>query len=132
MTEEKKQELDKTSKEPARDDKGRLLPGQESLNPDGRPKGSLSITSWIKKHLEKNPEEFEEICKFYLQNRKMRDLLWKMLDGMPKQGVSLGVDDSVEEVSITIKGKKDEAKHTGDGSVGTELGGTSEGNEDRN
>jgi hypothetical protein len=65
-----------------RDNKGRFKPGV-SGNPAGRPEG-ISIKERIKQYLEENPKEFEELCQFYLKNEKMRDLLWKMLDGLPR------------------------------------------------
>jgi len=96
-------ELDNTSKKPERDEKGRLLPGQESLNPKGKPKGTLSFTTEIKKFLMENPEDFKEICRYYIKDKRMRDLLWKMIDGQPKQAIEHGLDDTIEEVNINIR-----------------------------
>ena len=80
---------DKTRIQVERDDLGRILKGQQSLNPEGRPKGSISIKDRIRKILEEEPERFEELCKYYLTDKKMRDLLWKQLDGMPRQSQEL-------------------------------------------
>lgn len=83
--------LEKTSEilEPKRDEKGRLLPNQTSLNPDGRPKGSISILTDLKAKLEKikreRPEEYEQLLDDYWQDKGKRELLIKMIDGMPRQ-----------------------------------------------
>lgn len=110
MGEEKEKELDKTGTKVERDEKGRILPGQDSLNPDGRPKGSLSIKSWIKKHLEENPEKFEELCKYYMDDKGMRDLLWKMIDGLPRQSIGFDMEEMITELNITIKPRRDDSE----------------------
>ena len=59
-----------------------------NANPTGRPPG-LSLLSDIKLKLEKvrkeDPDEYERLIDDYWQDRKKRDLLIKMIDGMPKQ-----------------------------------------------
>ena len=67
-----------------RDKDGHFLPGHGVKSP-GRPKGSVSIRDRIRQMLEDDPNEFENLCRYYMQDPKMRDLLWKMLEGMPKQ-----------------------------------------------
>jgi hypothetical protein len=47
---------------PKRADDGRLLPGTPSLNPNGRPKGSVSITEAIKRKLEEKYPKRECFC----------------------------------------------------------------------
>jgi hypothetical protein len=66
----------------------KFKPGQ-SGNPNGRPKGSISIKTKIKQRLEAHPEKLEELVDYYLNELKMRDLLWKMIDGIPKQQVEI-------------------------------------------
>ena len=54
----------------------------------GRPKGALSGTSIkmkIQEYLAKHPEDLDAIVLDYVKNPRHRDLLWKMLDGMPSQ-----------------------------------------------
>ena len=85
-----------------RDDKGRFPPGV-SGNPDGKPKGSISFMSRIKKILAEEPDKFEELCRYYINDKRMRDLLLKMVDGMPKQNIGFGDDDVVTEVDIKIR-----------------------------
>ena len=77
------EELDTTSEnKPARDAKGRLLPGN-TANPHGRPKGSLSIKDAVRKHLEDNPDDFVEFVEHFAKNNK--ELAWQMLEGRPPQ-----------------------------------------------
>jgi len=63
--------------------------GDKNINRNGRPKGSVSLLTDIKKELkrmaEKDPEEYKKLIRFYIDNEKTRDLLIKMIDGMPKQ-----------------------------------------------
>lgn len=87
-----------------------FLPGDEwNGNALGRPKGSVSIKDAIRQHLQDNPNEFKELCTYYLRNTKMRELLWKMLDGNPDNSqVNLGIqinnydtsDATIEKESI--------------------------------
>lgn len=83
-----------------RDDKGRFKPGV-SGNPAGRPEG-ISIKERIKQYLKDNPKEFEELCQFYLNDKKMRELLWKMLDGLPK-GSFVDEGEGFPPINIVIK-----------------------------
>ncbi len=48
---------EETRKKLERDEAGRLLPGQASLNPNGRPKGSLGFTTKFKEAIEKLAEK---------------------------------------------------------------------------
>jgi len=74
--------------------------GDPNINRKGRPKGP-SIKGWIQEYLKENPEKFEELCKYYLKDIKMRDLLWKMLDGLPKQSLEhTGAEGEPIQVSI--------------------------------
>ncbi len=80
------EQLDSTSPKVERDASGKILPGQESLNPKGRPKGSISIKDQVRKFLENNPNEVEEIVKHFVKNN--RELMWQMLEGRPQQDVT--------------------------------------------
>ena len=77
----------KSENKPARDARGRLLPGNTS-NPNGRPVGSLSITTRIRQMLNEDPKLYQSLCDFYVKDDKMRDLLWRMLDGQPQQKIN--------------------------------------------
>ena len=81
---------DLTSEELARDDKGRLLPGQDSLNPEGRPKGSFSLKTRVIKYLEDNPENLQEVVQSLAKDEEYRALLFQMIDGRPQQDVTTG------------------------------------------
>lgn len=90
-----------------RDKEGKILPGH-TLNPAGRPAGTLSITGAIKKKLEedykniKNPEErkthLEKIIEKIFHNaielgdaRTLKDI-WSYIDGLPKGNIAIDVD----------------------------------------
>ena len=91
-----------------------------SGNPEGRPKGSLSITSAIKKKLEEdyvnlaNPEEkkqyLEKIIEAIFHNaielrdaRTLKDI-WSYIDGQPKATVDIGADkESLSELTRFFK-----------------------------
>ena len=55
-------------------------------NPNGRPK-EISITERIREIFKNEPEEFEKTVREYMKDKRSRDLMWKMIDGMPKQGI---------------------------------------------
>jgi hypothetical protein len=113
-------ELEHTSEnKPLRNDKGQLLPGQ-TANPNGRPKGSISITEAIKRKLEEEyndinkPEEkktyLERIIETIFHNaielkdaRTLKDI-WSYIDGQPKATIDIGADkDSLAELTEFFK-----------------------------
>jgi len=70
-----------------RDEKGRILPGQKSLNPNGRPKGSVSIISKIRQIFEDNPEYFQEYVEEMLKDPSLRKAIMEQLDGKPRESI---------------------------------------------
>ena len=54
----------------------------ESGNPQGRPKGTFSIKTMIVEHLEKHPEELDEMIGYLIKNEQA--LIFQMIDGRPK------------------------------------------------
>ncbi len=54
-----------------------------SGNPEGRPKGSLSIKDLVRQHLEDNPEDLKEFVAHFVKEN--RQLAWQMLEGRPFQ-----------------------------------------------
>jgi len=70
-----------------RDNKGLLVKGTPPG--PGRPKGSISIKDKIRKRLQENPDQFDSLVDYYMENEQpvMRKLLWEMLDGKPKESV---------------------------------------------
>jgi hypothetical protein len=64
------QELTRENK-PKRDEKGRLLPGN-TANPAGRPEGSISVVSAIKKKLQECPEGKQKTYLHYLVEKIMK------------------------------------------------------------
>ena len=59
-----------------------------SGNPNGRPKGSISIKDRVRQYLENNPEDMEAYVKHFVE--KNRELSWQMLEGRPQQDVTSG------------------------------------------
>ena len=100
------QDTDKTEKKHKL--KPQLWKKGESGNLNGRPKGTISILTKVKKYLKEHPDKFEELIAYYIDNRKMRELLWKMIDGMPRQSHEIGGKDGGLPVQITYKIEKNE------------------------
>ena len=77
----------------------------------GRPKGSISLLTDIKRELkrmaDKDPEEYKKLIRYYIDNEKTRDLLIKMIDGMPKQRTELTGKDG-GDIKIVADEKKKE------------------------
>lgn len=74
-----------------------FMPGV-SGNPNGRPKGSVSIKDSIRKYLQKNPGEVDRLVQYFVKVDP--SLMWQMLEGRPKQNVDMEVDkDSISELT---------------------------------
>ena len=85
----------------------------ESGNPEGRPKGSLSITGEIKKKLEEIPENQK---KTYLEilitkilkkaivdeDQQMIKNIWNYVDGLPKGTLDIGATDELKDFLLKI------------------------------
>ena len=78
------EKLEKTSVKVERDEKGRILPGQQSLNPFGKPEGSISLVTDIKSrliHIKKTqPDKYQSIIDDYWMDRNKRELLIKIVE----------------------------------------------------
>jgi hypothetical protein len=81
-------DLDKSSQKLERDESGKLLPGQPSLNPKGRPKGSISPIQRVKQIFAEQPNRFKEFIEEYLKDPQNRKHIVEMIDGKPKQTVA--------------------------------------------
>lgn len=96
-------ELDKTGEnKPERDEHGRLLPGN-TANPNGRPKGTLSLVKILKDELERVPDGeklsyaeafIKKIIKQALMDgdQHSQRLIMNYIEGLPKQPVELDMD----------------------------------------
>lgn len=90
-------ELETTSPKVERDKLGRILPGQESLNPNGRPVGSISIKDRLRNYLEENPDKMAEFVNYFA--KESRELAWQMLEGKPPQDITSG-GEKIQQVPI--------------------------------
>lgn len=97
---------------PERDEHGRLLPGN-TANPNGRPKGSLSITAEIKKKLEEIPEGQKRTYLELLVSRIIKQAIvdgdqqtikqiWNYVDGMPRQNIGLDGGEDFSKILVEI------------------------------
>ena len=85
----------------------------QSGNPNGRPKGSISLLSMIKRELEDNPKMARRIVLAYLADAEgdgvnRRDLIDRT-DGKPKQTVEMSNQKDAEWLDL-FREIKDEAK----------------------
>jgi len=106
---ENKQKIDKRKNMPHLFKKG------QSGNPSGRPKGSISITTRIKKELNRiSPQEkityLEILVKKILkkaiinEDKEIIKLIWNYIDGMPKQALEY-TGAPFKQIIVVLSGK---------------------------
>lgn len=81
-----KDETRKASFKVVRDAHGRILPGQQSINPAGRPKGK-TIKELVREWLENHPDDMRAFVQHFA--KKNRELAWQMLEGSPRSQTDL-------------------------------------------
>lgn len=106
----------------SRDEQGRFVPGF-SGNPQGRPKGSVSIVGEIKRKLQEVPEGQQKTYLELLVNRilkaaiqdgndqQIKNIL-QYVEGMPKQPIRHEMD--AETLAMWLRGNEPTAVHTED------------------
>jgi len=57
-------------------------------NKDGRPVGSISALSRLKKEFREHPEKFDEYMERYIKNPANEKHVMEMLDGKPAQAIT--------------------------------------------
>lgn len=94
--------LDETSKKLERDENGRLLPNQQSLNPNGRPKGSFSLIGMLKHELQTVPQGADKTYAELLIKRILKSAIndgndqqikniLQYIEGVPERGIENNV-----------------------------------------
>jgi hypothetical protein len=126
------EEPTKSEEKPNRDEEGKFLPGHAVAGP-GRPKGSYSIMTIIRKKMEEIPlgqtkawkEQIADIIveeAVVKRNANMLNLIVDHMDGKPKQPIEIDVDrENVSNLSGVLK-QISELKPTSNGTP-TESGG---------
>ena len=115
---------------------GRFVKGV-SGNPKGRPEGSLSLVSILKKKLnEIAPNSRKTWAELFVDKmffaaisdkgdaQLMKDIV-NRIDGMPKQNIGIGVDDTIEKIEVEIV-KFNDTKTKNNSRMGKELPSVSE------
>ena len=106
---------------------GKIIPGQQSLNPEGRPKGSVSLLTILKQKLELIPEgDKRSYAEIFIENTLQdaldldgpsRKMIMQYIEGLPIQKTELThiipkpLDDVSQNLSVSEnKGNDQEDK----------------------
>ena len=95
----------------------------QSWNPKGRPKGTISVTSAIKRRLNKIPKGerkkwLEKMVDTIMEegitnkNDKLLKLLWNYVDGMPKQTLEADLTGTININVVNYKGSSNGNNNT--------------------
>ena len=137
MAKKKKKEPNKNGV--IRDSGGKIVAGSGPLNPKGRPKGTLSLVALLKKKLESvAPNSQKTWAELFIDkmfftaindrgdSALMKDIV-NRIDGMPKQNIGFGADDTIEKIEIEIvkSRKNNDIQTENNAGVGEELQGVS-------
>lgn len=91
------EDTSKTSSKLERDEKGRLLPGQQSLNPNGRPAGK-TMKEFAREYFTLKTEEEKKAYVEMVESKKP-GFAWQMAEGNPANEMDLK---STEERVIRV------------------------------
>lgn len=110
---------------------GKIIPGQQSLNPEGRPKGSVSLLTILKQKLELMPEgDKRSYAEIFIENTLQdaldldgpsRKMVMQYIEGLPMQKTELThiipkpLDDVSKNVSIQPNKEDDEENKSSTG-----------------
>ena len=72
----------------------------QSGNEEGRPVGTISLLSKLKKEFRENPEKLEEFMERYMNNPANEKHIVEMVDGKPRQNI--GLDGGEEGLAINF------------------------------
>ena len=89
------------------DNRGKFQIGHKKVG--GKKKGFVSVTGRIKEYLIEHPEKLAELVEFYLTDRSMRSLLWRMIDGNPRQQIEMeSEDEEITEIKHIVVHAREE------------------------
>jgi len=74
-------------------------------NPGGKKPGTISIMKLVREYLAEHPKKLNEIMLWYIDNKKSRDLLLKMLDGLPKQQIDANIKTTNVQIDSDVAKK---------------------------
>lgn len=102
---------------PEKDEKGRFTKG--NAGGPGRPKGKVSFTTELRRHLEANPKDVEAVVKKTVLDAKKgvesaRKLVWERIDGAVPQRISIGQLTTEQLLDIAQAGGIDGVGEEGD------------------
>lgn len=86
-----------------------FMPGQ-SGNPNGRPKGSISVIGRLKQMFEEDPEDFETFVKAYKEDANNRKHITEMIDGKPRQDIDANLKGELHINIIDFSSAKENGK----------------------
>ena len=96
-----KKELDTTRNKPERNELGQLIAGQESLNPDGRPKGTKNLSTLLWEALQQKAKNKDgskselshadlliaRVVKDAIEKGSRVEMVFDRIDGQAKQAI---------------------------------------------
>lgn len=92
------EESSKTSPQLERDEQGRLLPNQSSLNPNGRPKGK-TMKEYAREYFLLKSDEEKKAYIDYVEEKKP-GFAWEMGEGKAKQDMEISGELTSKIISV--------------------------------
>ena len=65
----------------------------------------VSLLKGIRQYLDEHPAKLQELVRWYIENKRMRDLLWKMIDGSPRTQSEITVKNTTVQIDEDVAAK---------------------------